>query len=154
MPQLAQVGDFCPYTDCPDYGKPQSARQTNLAKYGLTRAGRQRYRCKACGRTFVETPGTLFYRRRTSADNILETLALIAEGSRVSSIARVKGHKEDTILNWLREVACHVEAIEADLLAGYTLKRGQLDAMWSYIKCKREKRVLAPATVAQSGARR
>lgn len=154
MPQLAQVGDFCPYTDCLDYGTPQSATQTNLEKYGLTHSRRQRYRCKACGRTFVETQGTLFYRRRTSAENILEALALIAEGSRVSSIARVKGHKEDTILDWLREAACHVAAIEAALLARYTLKRGQLDAMWSYIKRKREKRVLAAATVAKSGARR
>jgi len=154
MPPLAQVGDFCPYADCPDYGTPQSARQTNLETYGLTHSRRQRYRCKACGRTFVETQGTLFYRRRTSADNILEALALIAEGSRVSSIARVKGHKEDTILDWLREAACHVEAIEAALLARYTLKRGQLDAMWSYIKRKREKRGLAAATVAKSGARR
>src|SRR3712207_4068046 len=147
MPELAQVGGFCPSTGCPDYGKPQSAKQTNLEKYGLTHSRRQRYRCEACGRTFAETQGTLFYRRHTSADDILETLALIAEGSRVSSIARVKGHKEETILDWLREAACHVKAIEAALLARYTLKRGQLDAMWSYIKRKREKRVLAPATV-------
>jgi hypothetical protein len=32
-------------------------------------------------------------------------LAFIAEGSRVSSVARVKGHKEDTILDWLRGAA-------------------------------------------------
>jgi transposase-like protein len=154
MPQLAQVGDFCPYTDCPDYGKPQRARQTNLEKYGLTHAGRQRYRCKACGRTFAETPGTRFYRRRTSADDILETLALSAEGSRVSSLARVKGHKEDTILDGLREAARHGEAIEAAWLVRYTRKRRQLDAMWSFSKRTRETRGLAPATVAKSGARR
>jgi hypothetical protein len=57
-------------------------------------------------------------------------------------------------LDWLREAARHVEAIEAALLARYTLKRGQLDAMWSYIKRKREKRGLPPAMVAKSGARR
>jgi transposase-like protein len=154
MPQIAQVGDFCPYPQCPDYGKPQNARQMNLEKYGLTHSGRQRYHCKACGRTFSDTQGTLFYRRRTSADDILETLALIAEGSRISSIARVKGHKADTILDWLRHAARHVEAIEAALLARYTLKRGQLDAMWSYIKRKRAKGGLPPATMVKSGARR
>jgi hypothetical protein len=57
MSQVAQVGDFCPYTDCPDDGKPPCAKQTNREKYGLPHAGYQRYRCNACGRTFVETPG-------------------------------------------------------------------------------------------------
>jgi hypothetical protein len=33
----------------------------------------------------------VFYRRQTSRETILETLALLAEGVRISSIARVKG---------------------------------------------------------------
>jgi transposase-like protein len=154
MPPVAQVGEFCPNAECLEKRKPQSIRQTHIEKYGLTQAGRQRYRCIACGRTFTATTGTLFYRRRTSAADILETLALIAEGSRVSSIARVKGHKEDTILHWLCAAAQHVEMLETALLANYQLKRGQLDAMWSYIKRKREKKVLPPTKGAKSGARR
>ena len=46
----------------------------------------------------------------------MDALALIAEGSRVSSVARVKGHKEDTITEWLRDAAQHAEAIGAELL--------------------------------------
>jgi hypothetical protein len=96
MPRFAQGGDVCPSTDGPDDGKPQRARQTTLAQDGLTHAGRQRSRGNACGRTFAETPGTRFDRRRPSAADLLETLALIAEGSRVSSSARVTGPQEDT----------------------------------------------------------
>jgi len=54
--------------------------------------GRQRYQCKTCGRTFTETKGTIFYRRRTLESEIIETLALVAEGVRVSGLARAKGH--------------------------------------------------------------
>lgn len=153
MVKFAQVGDFCPQPDCRDYGKIQTAKQRNLQKFGKTKAGHQRYQCKTCQHTFTETKGTLFYRRRTDPHRILETLALIAEGSRVSSLARVKGHKEDTILDWLKEAAEHVQEIESALLAQYQLKRGQLDAMWSYVRRKAEK-TQTRQTTAKSGARR
>lgn len=96
--QLTQGGNFCPKEVCSDYGKCQGERQHNIIKSGQTKACRQRYRCKSCGKTFTETKGTIFYRRRTSEEEILDTLALIAEGNRISSLVRVKGHKEDTII--------------------------------------------------------
>ena len=72
----------------------------------------------------------------------MEALALIAEGSRVSSVARVKGHKEDTVMAWLRDAAQHAQAIEAELLKSFRIERGQLDAMWSYVGNKGEKRAI------------
>jgi len=141
MPEFAQVGDFCPNEVCTDYGKPQSKSQKNIVKFGKTKAGRQRYKCNSCEETFTETKGTIFYRRRTPEKEIIETLAFLAEGSRISSVARVKGHKEDTILAWLRDAAEHAEAIEEQLLAKYRLKRGQLDSLWAYVGNKGEKKL-------------
>jgi transposase-like protein len=46
----------------------------------------------------------------------VQTLALVAEGVRISSLSRAKGCKEDTILRWLREAAQHAEAVEDVLL--------------------------------------
>lgn len=85
MSKFAQVGEGCPTAACADHGKLQSEHQQNIIKFGKTIAGRQRFRCKACGNMFTETKGTLFYRRRTPEDEIIETLALIAESSRISS---------------------------------------------------------------------
>jgi transposase-like protein len=141
MTKLAQVGDFCPNEICPDYGKLQSDRQLNVIKLGRTKAGRQRYKCKTCGKTFTETKGTLFYRRRTPDDEIIDTLAQIAEGNRISSLARTKGHKEDTIIDWIREAGKHAEAIEEVLLADYQLTRGQIDGLWAYVGNKGEKKL-------------
>ena len=138
MSAYAQVGDFCPNTGCSDYGERQKG---NIIKFGKTESGRQRYRCHSCESTFTETKGTIFFRKRTPEREIMEVLALIAEGSRVSSVARVKGHKEDTIAEWLRDAAQHAQAIEAELLKEYRIERGQLDAMWSYVGNKGEKRV-------------
>ena len=153
--EFAQVGDFCPNEICPEYGKIQSDQQRNIKKAGKSKKGRQRYQCKTCGQTFVETKGTIFYRRRTAEGEILETLAFIAEGVRISSLARVKGHKEDTILDWLRTAAQHAEEIEEILLAEYQLDQGQLDALWSYVGNKGEKRgILKQKNEASSGGRR
>jgi hypothetical protein len=52
----------------------------------------------------------------------------------------VKGHKEDTILAWLRDAAEHAAALEAELLARYRIERGQLDSLWAYVGNKGEKK--------------
>ena len=141
MSKFAQVGDFCPNEVCPDYGKLQGDQQHNINKYGTTKAGRQRYKCKTCKKTFTETKGTLFYGRRTPEDEIIDTLAHIAEGNRISSLSRIKGHKEDTIIAWIRAAGQHAEAIEEVLLADYQLSRGQIDGLWAYVGNKGEKKL-------------
>ena len=153
MAALTQVGTFCPNPECTACGQVQDAAHTNIIRFGVTKAGRQRYQCTTCRRTFTETKGTLFYRRRVGEAEILNTLAQIAEGSRISSVSRTTGHKEDTILDWLREAAQQVEAIEAVLLADYGVSRGQLDGLWAYVGNKGEKKtILRRPKRASSGA--
>jgi len=142
MNKFAKPGDFCPNEACEDYGRLQDKQgQRNLHKFGKTLRGVQRYRCTSCGRTFTETTGTLFFRKHAPEKDILETLVLLAEGSRISSLSRAKGFKEDTILSWLRGAAKHAEQIEEILMAEYQVKRAQLDAMWSYVGNKGEKKL-------------
>lgn len=142
MERFAQTGDYCPNEACPDYGKLQDGQtQQNIKKTGKTANETQRYQCKTCGRTFTQTYGTIFYRKRTSEHEILETLALIAEGNRISTLSRVKGHKEDTISQWLKEAAQHAEAIEEVLMSEFRIGRGQLDALWTYVGHKGAKKL-------------
>lgn len=141
MEKFAQTGDFCPNEACPEYGKLQGGQQQNIKKSGKTQKGVQRYQCKTCKVTFTQTTGTIFFRKRTKEGEILETLALLAEGNRISTLSRVKGHKEDTILQWLREAAEHIEPIEEVLMSDYQVKRAQLDALWAYVRNKGEKKL-------------
>jgi transposase-like protein len=137
MEALVEIGSFCPHEDCVEYGKVDSGK---IIHYGKSKAGRQRFRCKSCGKTFNDRKGTLFYRRPTPVKDILEVLAMLAEGVRISSIARVKGFKEDTILAWLREAACHAEQVEAVLLKDYSIRPAQIDGLWTYVGGKEKKR--------------
>ena len=133
---LAWAGTFCPNEECHQYAKVDEG---NLIKFGKSKQGVQRYQCKSCGTTFTATRGTLFYRKHTPLKDILETLALVAEGVRISSLARAKGFKEDTILRWLREAARHAEAVEDVLLEDYRLSKVQVDGLWTYVGNKGQK---------------
>lgn len=141
--QLVPTGAFCPNQRCEAHGKLSEKGNIIIIiiiiKFGRTNTGVQRYRCKLCGGTFTATRGTLFYRRQTPSKEILETLALLAEGVRISSIARAKGIKADTILAWLREAALHAQRLEDVLLGEYRLSRAQIDGLWTYVGHKGEK---------------
>src|SRR3954447_9511528 len=133
---LASAGTFCPNEECHQHAKVD---QANIIKFGKSRQGVQRYQCKSCTTTFTATRGTLFYRKHTPLKDILETLALLAEGVRISSLSRAKGFKEDTILSWLRQAARHSEALEEVLLADYELSKAQIDGLWTYVRHKGQK---------------
>jgi transposase-like protein len=147
---LVLPNSFCWNVSCSVYGQVDCG---NIRKFGRTPAGIQRYQCTICRRTFVETIGTVFYGRRRSQETIIECLALLAERNSLAAIHRVKGVKEETVMDWLRTAAAHVERIEALLLANYKLTRAQLDAMWAYVGNKGEKGAMSkPTSAAPSGA--
>ena len=137
MDQLVDVGDFCPNPACPVYGDPEAKTVT---RHGKTRQGRQRFRCKVCHKTFNDRQGTVFYNRKTDEKDILECLALLAEGVRITSISRSKGIKEDAILSFLRQAAKHAQQVEAILLHDYRISQVQIDGLWTYVGRKGEKK--------------
>ena len=42
-------------------------------------------------------------------------------------------------MRWLREAAQHAEQVEEVLMADFEVKRGQLDALWTYVGNKGKK---------------
>ena len=141
---------FCWNASCSAYGQVDLG---TIRKFGRTPGGVQRYHCRLCRRTFVETIGTVFYRRRRSQQTSSECLALLAERNSLAAIHPVKGVKEQTVMAWLHIAAAHVERTCALLRANYKLSRAQLDAMWVYVGTKGEKGArLKPTNLAPSGA--
>jgi transposase-like protein len=136
--RLVHPSAFCWNPSCTNYGQVDRG---NIGRFGRTQAGTQRYQCRTCGKTFVETIGTVFYGRHHTQETIVECLALLAERNSLAAIHRVKGINEETVMAWLRLAAQHVERIEALLLllAKNQLSRAQLDALWTYVGHKGEK---------------
>lgn len=150
MPQLAQTGQFCPNPDCDRFN---NTHDPVIIKHGQTKQGKQRYRCKACGKTFSENKGTIFYGKQKPPDLIIETLLLIAEGTAIRATARIKKIHPETVLTWLKEAAAHAEELEHLLLNDYRVDRAQVDGLWSYVGKKRPKTSTDPAKVPAGAAR-
>ena len=58
--KLASAGTFCPNKECQLYAQVDEG---NLIKFGKSKQGVQRYRCKICATTFSATRGTLLDRK-------------------------------------------------------------------------------------------
>lgn len=142
MPQLAHTGQFCPNPDCERFN---NTHDHTLIKHAKTPQGKQRFRCKTCGKTFSENKGTIFYGKQKPPEVIIETLLLIAEGTGIRATARIKKLHPETVLTWLKEAAAHAEAIEHLLLEDYRVDRAQVDGLWSYVGKKRPKTRTRPA---------
>ncbi len=157
MADIVKVGSFCPNPDCPKHGQTEG---NEIIRHGWTGPrsvgqGKQRFRCKCRGQSFNENRGTLFYRKRTPEKDVTEALAMLADGSGVNSVARVKGVTADTVVAWQREAGAHAEAVSDVLLDDHEAGPSQIDGLWSFVvhkgskKTCRRRRLRAP-----SGGRR
>jgi transposase-like protein len=134
--QLVPPGSFCWNPACPDYAK---LGKHNIIKFGRTKRGVQRFRCTSCKKACCAHKGTVFYGKRHAQETILECLAMLADRNSLTAIHRIKGVKEETVMQWLHEAAQHVEQVEALLMAHHCLSRVQLDALWTYVGHKDQK---------------
>jgi transposase-like protein len=150
--ELAPPSSFCWNEKCPDYGRVDAG---NLRKFGFTRKGRQRLQCTTCNKVVAETKGTVFHGKQHDEQTIIECFAMLAERNSLAAIHRIKGVKEETVSAWLVEAAPQMEQIEQVLLRDYKMSRAQLDALWTYVGHKGEKKDFRrKTTAARSGAGR
>jgi hypothetical protein len=82
----------------------------------------------------------VFYRRHTPDEEIVSALSQIAEGSRLSSVARTTGHTVDTISDWVKTAGQHAADVEQWLLGDYQSDQAQVDGLWSFVGHKGEKK--------------
>ena len=80
---------------------------------------------------------------------------MMADRNSLAAIHRVKGVKEETVTEWLKQIEPQMEQIEQVLLKDYKLSRAQLDALWTYVGHKGEKKdAKKNPSAARSGAGR
>jgi transposase-like protein/IS1 family transposase len=117
---------FCPHPACPLSGR---AGAGNVAIHSRKEG---RYRCKACGHTFSERKGTLFYRKKTPAEGITLVLTLLAYGCPLPAIVAAFGLDERTVADWLRGGGSYCQAIHERLVQSgeIELKHVQADEVW------------------------
>lgn len=98
--------------------------------------GRQRWRCRGCGRTFGVTTGTALAGLRTEATEVARSLRVVLRRGSLRGAEDVTGHKYETIGNWVRRAATHAEAVTAVLVHELHLTEVEVDEFWSFVRAK------------------
>jgi transposase-like protein len=127
---------FCPNPECEDYGEIGKDNIIHHCSYGKNNT--DLWKCKSCGKTFSENKGTPFFGLKTSKGEILQSIRCLVDGNGISATARIVKKKGDTILDWLRKMARHVEKVNVYLVRDLHLTDVQIDELWTFIKKKRE----------------
>jgi hypothetical protein len=63
---------------------------------------------------------------------------MLPEKGSIRGLARATGHSTNTISNWIKVAGEHCKDVNEYYLSDLKLERVQVDAIWSYIKKRKE----------------
>jgi hypothetical protein len=95
----------------------------------------------SCGGYVLETHGTIFHGKRTSAEFIVRVVACLAEGLGIRSTARVCEVDPNTVLQWLVEVADQLQAFSRHVLHDVRVRQVQLDELFALLSAVKAREV-------------
>lgn len=117
----------------------------NIVKRGRKKNGNLNYTCTICGRTFVRTAGTIFYRSRIKRKEAKQIANLLVEKNGVRSIGRITDRNRNTIMNFTDKLSAKCRQVNEFLLKDVKLSAIEIDELWTFIK--KNKRKLKPSTI-------
>ena len=124
----------CPNKACSLFGKKG---MKNIVKRGWKKNGNRNYTCTACGRTFVRTAGTIFYRSRIKRKEAKQIANLLVEKNGIRSVGRVMERNRNTILRFTDRLASKCRQVNEFLLNDVKLSPVEIDELWTFIKQKK-----------------
>ncbi len=132
----SKIDVICQNPKCTHYLKETGK---SIIKKGKYHTGHQRYLCLHCNTFFMETKGTLLYRKHLSEHEILEVCKYLVEKNGVRSIECLTGHHRDTIGALLEDMAEHALNVSAYLMKNLGLSQCECDEFWTFVKEKRKR---------------
>jgi len=87
-----------------------------------------------CDTYFLETHGTLFYGKPLPAEQIVHTVAALAEGLGIRAVARVFAVDPNTVRAWLSEAAAQLDTFSRYLLHNVYVSHVQLDELFTGVR--------------------
>jgi IS1 family transposase len=122
---------YCPKEGCRYYGW---IGYGNIRSNGHPSGGRWRQlECIVCRTYFMETTGTIFYGKQASAETIWQVIKALAEGLGIRATGRVFELDPNTVEDWLRQAAGHMEMVSRYLIHDLHLSQVQVDELWALL---------------------
>ena len=107
---------------------------TRLVKFGIV-YGKQRYKCKECGRTTRANDARIKY----SQEKKLKVLAMYLKNNGIRSIERLEGVSSPLIIRWIRQSAKLIYDWLKSSASSVDLEKVaiiELDELYSFVKKK------------------
>lgn len=113
---------FCPNFECMARG------QVGKGNITIHSHAEQRYCCEVCGKTFVATKGSIFYRLKTKPETVMLVLVLLANGCPLQAIVAAFGFDERTVKNWWQRAGSHCHQVHDHMVGHSQLDLQQVQA--------------------------
>lgn len=107
-------------------------------KHGKDRKGNQRFRCLACGKTYIEPKDKPLGAMRLPEEKALLCLQLLVEGNSVRSTERITNVHRDTIIRLLETVGERCLMLQETLVKNVKVTDVQADEIWAFIGMKQK----------------
>ena len=117
----------------------QACQHEETKKHGRDCKGNQRFRCKACGQTWIEKQDSGYGNLRITNREAATVLGMLLEGMSVRSTERLTGFHRDTICDLVLRVGENCDRL-MDSIRDVQAKDVQVDEIWSFVGCKEKTR--------------
>src|SRR5918998_621030 len=106
-------------------------------RIGIHSHTRRRYKCHACGMTFVDTVGTPVYRLKSPLWLVRVVLTPLAFGCPIPAIVAAFGLDERTVAAWHRKAGWHAKGVQEHVVCQGQVDLGQVQGDELYVKTQR-----------------
>jgi transposase-like protein/IS1 family transposase len=118
-----------------------SCQHETSHKHGKDRQGNQRFKCAACGQTFVDDSAKPLGNLRVSMKQATMALSLMLEGMSIRSVQRLTGLCRQTLADLIIVVGENSQRFLENTVKGVEVNDLQLDEIWSFVGMKEKTRV-------------
>jgi len=135
-PKNSFTGVTCTNRKCDMYGETGNDNIVANGTYATKSGTVRKYICKKCGMVFNDRTGTAVFDLRTNDATVMNALGLAVSGMSIRAISRNLKVNQETIKRWLERAADHSGDVETVLMRRFSVRKVELDEMWTYIQKK------------------
>ncbi len=108
----------------------------NFKKAGKHSNGAQRFKCKDCGKRFVDESNKPLGNMRVDVDKAMMVIGMLLEGTSIRACERLTGMNRDTIDRLILEVGEQCQIFMDYNLVDVYCEEIQIDELWSFVGMK------------------
>jgi transposase-like protein/IS1 family transposase len=118
-----------------------ACQHQEFKRHGHDRYGNPRFRCKACGKTWIEKGPRPLGQMRLPKNRAVLCLKMLLEGNSIRTAERLTGTNRNTILRLLETVGARAQYFWVKAMRGLPAQNVQADECWGFVAMKEKTRL-------------